>query len=109
MDYNTKHGITPRSVVRPVQASLSMFKANEGSGNVLREGGARADETVLDVIRELEGEMAEAAQKLEYERAALLRDQIRELKKQAGMSGEAMPQQPVNYRDAIKKKRGKKG
>jgi excinuclease ABC subunit B len=105
--YNEKHGITPRSVVRPVQASLSILKSNEGS-SVVREGGA-SDETVLDVIRELEGEMAEAASRLEYERAALLRDQIRELKKQAGIgAGDTSKQQPVNYRDAIKKKRGKK-
>jgi len=105
--YNEKHGITPRSVVRPVQASLSILKSNDG-GAVVREGGA-SDETVLDVIRELEGEMAEAASRLEYERAALLRDQIRELKKQAGIeAGDASKQQPVNYRDAFKKKRGKK-
>ena len=107
--HNTKHGITPRSVIRPVQASLSVFKANDGDGSMVREGGARTDETVLDVIRELEGEMAEAAGKLEYERAALLRDQVRELKKQAGIgTSDGLPQQPVNYRDAIKKKRSSK-
>jgi excinuclease ABC subunit B len=44
------------------------------------------DVVITDVIRELEGEMAEAATKLEFERAALLRDQIRELKKQAGLN-----------------------
>jgi len=36
------------------------------------------------VIRELEEEMQEAAQKLEFERAALIRDQINELKKETG-------------------------
>jgi excinuclease ABC subunit B len=106
MAYNTKHGVTPQSVKRAVQQSLSLFKQAAIDSAVVREAGA--DGTVLDVIRELEGEMAEAATKLEYERAALLRDQIRELKRQAGLGDAAIPQQKVNYRDAMKKKRGKK-
>ena len=77
---------------------------------MVREAGTDAD--VLTVIRELEGEMAEAAQKLEYERAALLRDQIRELKKQAGLNADdsSMPQRKVNYREVLKQKKraGKK-
>jgi excinuclease ABC subunit B len=110
MAHNSKHGITPTSVKRPVQASLSLFKQAAIDGSVLRETGP--DVTVLDVIRELEGEMAEAATKLEYERAALLRDQIRELKKQSGMGDDmSQPQAKVDYREALKKKKraGKRG
>ena len=39
--------------------------------------------SVVEVLRELEEEMQEAASKLEFEKAALLRDQIMELKKGA--------------------------
>jgi len=86
LGHNTKHGITPKTIRRAVQESLnSLSKARELEENVLREGGG-GDFIVTDVIRELEGEMAEAATKLEFERAALLRDQIRELKKQAGLN-----------------------
>ena len=85
-EHNQKHGITPQTVRRAVQESLQVLgKAREVEEGVLREGGA-GDVVVTDVIRELEGEMAEAAAKLEFERAALLRDQIRELKKQAGLN-----------------------
>ena len=77
MEHNRKHGITPHSVKRPVQESLRVILENdEGSSG-------RIQETPLDVatlIRELEGEMKDASGKLEYERAALLRDQIMELK-----------------------------
>jgi excinuclease ABC subunit B len=53
-------------------------------------------------------EMADAASKLEYERAALLRDQIRELKRQMGESVDApMSRQSVKY-ETGKKRRGKK-
>ena len=106
MNYNEKHGITPRTVIRAVQESLHMYGRNtDVDSSVVREAGGDGD--VLNVIRELEGEMAEAAQKLEYERAALLRDQIRELKKQAGLNADdsSLPQKKVNYRDAFKKKR----
>lgn len=86
IDYNEKHGITPQTVRRAVQESLhTLGKAKEIEEGVLREGGG-GDFVVTEVIRELEGEMAEAASKMEFERAALLRDQIRELKKQAGMN-----------------------
>ena len=84
MDHNDTHGITPRTVIRPVQESLQMYgKAREAEDAILKESGGEM--AVLDVIRELEQEMIEASGKLEYERAALLRDQIRELKRQAGM------------------------
>ena len=86
LDHNAKHGITPQTIRRAAQESLhSLGKAREIEESVLREGGG-GDFVVTDVIRELEGEMAEAAAKLEFERAALLRDQIRELKKQAGLN-----------------------
>jgi len=86
-DHNEKHGITPQTVRRAVQESLHVLgKAKELEESVVREGGG--DYAITETIRELEQEMAEAAMKLEYERAALLRDQIRELKKRAGLNSD---------------------
>ncbi len=82
--YNAAHGITPRGVKRAAQASLRVY---DGSGRdvdaVVAEAGA---DDVAAVIAELEDEMQEAANKLEFERAALLRDQVNALK-----SGGARP------------------
>jgi excinuclease ABC subunit B len=52
---------------------------------------------VVEVLRELEEEMQEAAAKLEFEKAALLRDQIMELKKGAASDKEvsAMNAKPM--------------
>lgn len=76
--YNEKHGITPQSVVRAVQESLHMIvKGREVEQSILREEEGEFD--AGELLRELRQEMAEAASALEYERAALLRDQIREL------------------------------
>ena len=82
-EHNEKHGITPQSVKRAVQDSLRVYvRGKEVESSVLKESGRDLD--TVNVIRELEEEMQEAAQKLEFERAALIRDQINELKKKAG-------------------------
>ncbi len=75
--YNIAHGITPRSVKRTAQASLHTY---DGSGDRDEAVVAEAIDDVAAVIAELEDEMQEAAGRLEFERAALLRDQINALK-----------------------------
>ncbi|HEY0944860.1 MAG TPA: excinuclease ABC subunit UvrB [Opitutaceae bacterium] len=77
--YNQEHGITPRSVRRAAQASLHVYDGSgrEDEQDAVAEAGA---EDVAAVIAELENEMTEAAAKLEFERAALLRDQINALR-----------------------------
>jgi len=75
--YNQEHGITPRSVKRGVQASLHTY---DGSGTDQNAAVAESADEVAEVIAELEEEMQEAANKLEFERAALLRDQVNALK-----------------------------
>jgi len=81
--YNEEHHITPRSVSRAVEESLSSHKefANEAHA-FLKETGVDID--LNETIRELEEEMIGAANKLEFEKAALLRDQVRELKRTLG-------------------------
>jgi excinuclease ABC subunit B len=75
--HNEAHGITPRSTKRSAQASLHTY---DGSGERDEPAVAESIDDVAAVIAELEDEMAEAAGKLEFERAALLRDQINTLK-----------------------------
>ena len=76
--YNQEHGITPRSVKRGAQASLHAAGAGEEEQPLAVAEGDDAD--VAAVIAELEDEMQDAAAKLEFERAAVLRDQINSLK-----------------------------
>jgi excinuclease ABC subunit B len=75
--YNTEHGITPKSVRRGAQASLHTY---DGSGEGEEVGVADAPDDVAAVIAELEDEMQEAAARLEFEKAAVIRDQIDSLK-----------------------------
>jgi excinuclease ABC subunit B len=102
-EYNAAHGITPRSVVRAVQESLHVIVKGSEPDGMMREDGSAFD--VAELIRELEHDMAEAAGRLEYERAALLRDQINELK--TGTSPSSLPaRRKVAYRKPSRKKRG---
>ena len=81
--YNVEHNITPRSVSRPVEDGLSSARAiGRKDEMVLRESGADFD--VTETLRELEAEMLSAANNLEFEKAALLRDQVNELKRRFG-------------------------
>src|SRR5439155_14175596 len=79
MEYNKKHGITPQTVRRAVQESLhTILRGREIAAAVIQEAGGNFDLTEL--LRELEEEMQQASANLEFERAALLRDQIMEVK-----------------------------
>jgi excinuclease ABC subunit B len=101
LEYNQKHGITPRSVVRAIEESLSQFGADKQAAEaVLQETAGNFD--VTESIRELEEEMLAAANNLEFEKAAVLRDQVRELKRM--MSGERpeMDRKPLSYRKGRK-------
>ncbi len=82
--YNEAHGITPQSTKRALQQSLHAYgheQADELNRSIVAEDADSYD--ALMVIGELEEQMREASSKLEFERAAHLRDQIAELKKRS--------------------------
>ena len=80
--FNEKNGITPRSVVRTIQSSLKLYdQTQEPEKPALMAAEGDLDD-LKQVIGAIENEMREASQKLEFERAAMLRDQVRSLKKQ---------------------------
>ena len=89
--YNREHNITPRSIEKSIQESLAeQHEAEEVEMQVVREAGVEYD--VVKVLGELEREMMEAADALEFERAAILRDQIYELKASQKMAGKPAAQ-----------------
>ena len=78
--YNVEHNITPRSVSRPLEESLTArFGGTGAAAAVINDAGGNFD--VTETIRELEEQMLEAANDLQFEKAALFRDQVRELKR----------------------------
>lgn len=104
--YNSEHGITPRGVTRALEESLSEHHRNHAASVINDAGG---DFDVTETIRELEEEMVTAANSLEFEKAALLRDQIRELKRNTTSDSEGglVSTRGVSYRAKATKGRRK--
>jgi len=101
LEYNREHRITPRSVNRAVEESLATYESTRKKADtVLREGGGDIDLT--STIQELETEMLRAAEDLKFEKAALLRDQIKELKHM--LDGTKSEAKPVSYRKSKRRK-----
>jgi excinuclease ABC subunit B len=77
--YNKEHGITPKTIEKAIRHGIDVeLKARR----LAREMVAASEEEydVTETLRQLEEEMLEAANNLEFEKAAQIRDRIRELK-----------------------------
>jgi excinuclease ABC subunit B len=97
--YNQEHNITPRSVSRAVEDSLATYESTrESAHGVLND--AKLDVDLTQTIGELEADMLKAAEDLQFEKAALLRDQIKELKRMLNgePAGADEPVSKVSYR-----------
>jgi excinuclease ABC subunit B len=87
-DYNEKHGIKPYTIIKAVhditeRLSFSAGMAAEGRGayRTERKAPAMPVNEIKRLIVELEDQMRQAAKRLEFEEAAMLRDQVLDLRK----------------------------
>ena len=90
--YNKKHNITPKTIEKNIRNILEEFGLTSTSIKNTKTKSNRRDRSILnldimgdarplkEIIKEKEFKMREAATKLEFELAALLRDEVRELK-----------------------------
>jgi excinuclease ABC subunit B len=105
-EYNREHGITPETIKKAIHAGIVAEAEAHAEANA-KVG--RTDETVYiteEYISELEAEMLAAAEAMEFERAATLRDRISQLRDEIGK-----PLSAVHDRDdgrGKKKRSGKK-
>jgi len=92
--YNIEHGITPRSIVKSVLDIRFVTRVADarvgkpGAGEIRRPANAGERDTL---IRMLEQQMQAAAEELDFELAAVLRDQLLELKADAPLRERAQP------------------
>ncbi|WP_406693629.1 excinuclease ABC subunit UvrB [Singulisphaera sp. Ch08] len=87
--YNAEHGITPESIIKSIRRGIE----EEMQAKVETRKAVGRDETTdatEEYLNELEAEMLEAAENLEFERAAALRDRILQLRSSQG-GGPARP------------------
>ena len=90
LTHNKKHGITPVGVKRSIDESLQApgkrYDRNEEDAYLV---AVSDDRDVADVIADMEEEMLEAARELQFEKAALIRDQIETLRSGKHGGGES--------------------
>lgn len=80
--YNKEHGITPTGVRSEIGKSLVTWKQAEKVERRIVAEDKEGAYDLLMMVRELEREMLDAARALEFERAAVIRDEITELKRE---------------------------
>jgi excinuclease ABC subunit B len=82
--YNQEHGITPETVRKEVKASIHQAAENRKRARDLVRRDAKAERITEDYLKNLEEEMLAAAENLEFERAAALRDKILRARERIG-------------------------
>ncbi len=86
MKFNKEHGITPKTIVKPIRDVISITKDSDDKENKESFADLNFDELTKkqkqNMIKTLTAQMQEAAKKLDFEDAANLRDAIMDLKKQ---------------------------
>jgi len=90
LEYNRKYQITPKTITKPVEEFAIVNKVNnfEDFSTVNEEHEKYLSKSNLWLlIKSLEKEMKQAAKNLDFERATLLRDEIRRLKKEKTLFG----------------------
>jgi excinuclease ABC subunit B len=80
--YNQEHGIVPASIVKAVRDLTDSVRAAAEGKERAPAGTKMPKDEIARLIKELEKQMKQAAQELEFEKAALLRDQIFELRQE---------------------------
>ncbi len=81
VQYNAEHGITPETIRKAIRAGIEEeISARQLAHSVATQNGQ--DYVTEEYLEELQGQMLAAAEALEFERAAQLRDRIAELKGQ---------------------------
>lgn len=88
--YNEEHGIVPKTITKAVvdiAQSVSADSADESSQDVNRKLAQFSREETLRIISELEDEMVQASERMDFEAAAKARDQL--IKVKACFEGES--------------------
>jgi excinuclease ABC subunit B len=102
-EYNREHGITPETIRKEIRAGIEAEASAHARSNALVGRGEESQYITEEYLAELQAEMIVAAESLEFERAAALRDRIQQMREQVGKRLDE-----VEIRHATRSDRGKR-
>ena len=101
--YNEEHGITPETIQKSIRMGIESEVAAHAQANAAVGHGDETQYITEEYLSELEAEMMAAAEALEFERAAALRDRIEQMHEQLGK-----PLAEAEVKHATRSERGKR-
>ncbi len=112
--HNEEHGITPHTVKKEIRSGINARLEARKQAKQASDESNEPEFDARDLIKILESDMITAAQSMEFEAAALLRDQMTHVKELIAAEGEIDDNYPIMIKrselaKAIKPKRGKAG
>jgi excinuclease ABC subunit B len=102
-EYNEAHGITPETIRKSIHAGIEAEADAHARANAAVGRGEETQYITEEYLTELEGEMMAAAENLEFERAAAIRDRIIQMREQVGK-----PLADAEIQHATRQERGKR-
>ncbi len=106
--YNREHGITPETIRKSIRAGIESQAAAHAQANAAVGRTDEAQYITEEYIAELEAEMLAAAESLEFERAASLRDRITVMRDSIGEAVDSV-RKPAGGSGSGKRRRGQGG
>jgi excinuclease ABC subunit B len=103
-EYNRRHGITPETIRKAIHLGIEADAAAHARAQAAVGRTDEAQYITEEYLAELQAEMVAAAEALEFERAAALRDRIQQMRRQLGK-----PMAEVRIEHATRDRRGKRG
>jgi excinuclease ABC subunit B len=97
-EYNLAHGITPETIRKEIRAGIEAEAAAHAQANAAVGRSDEAEYITAEYVSELEAEMFAAAEALEFERAAALRDRIDQVRSSIGKRVDEVPAKTANER-----------
>jgi excinuclease ABC subunit B len=105
--YNAEHGIKPETIRKNIRSGIEAEAAAHRAANAAVGHGDESQYITEEYISELQAEMLAAAEALEFERAAALRDRITQLRESVGKKVSEVEVKSYNPRS--RNRRGRKG
>ena len=108
--YNKEHGITPETIQKSIRSGIEAEAAAHAASNAAVGRKDEKQYITEEYLSELEAEMLQAAEALDFERAAAIRDRIVQLRDQMGKSlDEATVEHATRKQRGKRRHRGRKG